>query len=67
MIQNALDYAEEFPMASQVVQKSFYVDDCLSGADSVEEATKLQWQLYNLFHKGGFLLHKWNSNIPIVL
>ena len=65
--QNALDYAEEFPMALQAVQESFYVDDCLSGADSVEEAIKLQWQLYNLFCKGGFLLHKWNSNEPSVL
>ena len=65
--QNALDYAEEFPMASKAAQESFYVDDCLSGADSVEEATKLQWQLHNLFHKGGFLLHKWNSNALIVL
>ena len=54
----------KFPMASQAVLKSFYVDDCLSGADSVEEATTLQWQLHNLFLKGGFLLHKWNSNIP---
>ena len=40
--QNALDYAEEFPMALQAVQESFYVDDCLSGADSVEEAVQLQ-------------------------
>ena len=42
-------------------------DDCLSGADSVEEATKLQWQLHNLFCKGDFLLHKWNSNVPYIL
>ena len=41
--QNALDSAEEFPMASKAVQESFYVDDCLSGADSIEEATKLKW------------------------
>ena len=65
--QNALDYAHEFPMASQAVQESFYVDDCLSGVYSVEKATTLQWQLHNLFPKGGFLLHKWNSNIPAVL
>ena len=26
--QNALDYAEEFPMASKAAQESFYVDDC---------------------------------------
>ena len=65
--QNALDNAEEFPMASKAVQECFYVDNCLSGADSIQEATKLQWQLHHLFRKGGFLLHKWNSNIPSIL
>ena len=65
--QNALDHAEEFPMASRAVLESFYVDDCLSGADSVKEATELQRQLYGLFRKGGFLLHKWNSNVQTVL
>ena len=65
--QNALDNAEEFPVASKAVQECFYVDDCLSGADSIQEATKLQWQLHHLFRKGGFLLHKWNSNIPSIL
>ena len=49
------------------MQESFCVDDCLSRANSVEETIQLQRQLHNLFHKGEFLLHKWNSNVPIVL
>ena len=59
---NAMDYALEFPKAAHVVNMSFYIDDCLTGADSVEEATDLHQQLLNLFVKGGFLLRKWNSS-----
>ncbi len=29
----------EFPIASTVVKEAFYVDDCLIGANSVQEAT----------------------------
>ena len=37
-------------------------DDGLTGADSIPEAIHLQKQLQELFHKGGFVLRKWNSN-----
>ena len=65
--QNALDLALEYPQAAAVVEKSFYVDDGLTGADSIQEAIQLQKQLQDLFGRGGFLLRKWNSNQPDVL
>ena len=65
--QNSLDFASDYPLAADVVDKSFYVDDCLSGADTPEEAIKMHRQLLNLFNQGGFLLHKWNSNDLTVL
>ena len=65
--QNALDFAMEYPQAANVVKKSFYVDDGLTGADSVQEAIELQRELQDLFSKGGFLLRKWNSSNPSVL
>ncbi len=58
--QNALNHATEYPQAAKVVDTSFYVDDCLTGADS---ATILLQQQHGLFAKGGFLLRKWNSNV----
>ena len=64
---NALDHALEFPKAADVVKTSFYVDDCLTGAGSVEEAVDLHQQLVTLFSKGGFLLRKWNSSNPQVV
>ena len=65
--QNAIDHAYECPLAADVVEKSFYVDDCLSGAEDRETAIKLQEQLHDLFACGGFLFRKWNSNDPLVL
>ena len=60
--QNALDYAKVYPLAAQAVEDSFYVDDGLTGADSVEEAVELHIQLQSLFGKAEFLLRKWNSS-----
>ena len=59
--QNALDLAHQYPLAAKAVNLSFYVDDTLTGADSVEEAVALQQQLLELFDRGGFTLRKWNS------
>ena len=65
--QNALDFAMEYPLASKAVKENFYVDDGLTGADTVEEAVDLQKQLQDLFSRAELLLHKWNSSEPEVL
>ena len=44
-----------------------YVDDYLGGADSQQEAMKLQGDMHSLFLKGGFLLRKWSCSDPTVL
>ena len=65
--QHALDLASEYPHAAAIVEQSFYVDNGLTGADSIQEAINLQKELQALFGCGGFLLRKWNSNQPAVL
>ena len=65
--QNALDFAQEFSLAASSVERSFYIDDGLTGADDIPTAIKLQKQLQDLFLHGGFLLYKGNSNEPSVL
>ena len=65
--QKALDFALDYPQAVDAVEKSFYVADGLTGAESIEEAIELQGQLQALFSEGGFLLRKWNSSVPTVL
>lgn len=65
--QNAMDFATKYPLAAKAVEESFYVNDCLTGADSVEMAMKLQQELQCLLSHGGFLLWKWNSSNLTVL
>ena len=43
--QNALNFAMDYPLAVDAVNRAFYVDDGLTGADSTEEAIELQRQL----------------------
>jgi hypothetical protein len=56
-----------YPLAAKVMNESFYVDDCLTGADTVEQAIETHQQLQELFSKAEFLLRKWNSSSPAVL
>ena len=60
--QNAIDHKKSHPQASQVVLNSFYVDDGLTRADSIDEAVKLRDELQRLFHIGGLTLRKWKAN-----
>ena len=65
--QNAIDLTHKYPLAAEAVEKSFYVDDGLTGADDVKTAITLQEQLQVLFSRGRFLLRKWNSSEASVL
>ncbi|XP_058827202.1 uncharacterized protein LOC131687165 [Topomyia yanbarensis] len=60
--QLARDEGAAYPMAAQTLQKGFYVDDCLGGAQSIDEALQLREELDSLLTKGGFTLRKWTSN-----
>ncbi|GFU25275.1 hypothetical protein TNCV_1739251 [Trichonephila clavipes] len=40
----------------------FYVDDLMSGANSLSEALELQNQLTQMLSSAGFVLRKWASN-----
>ncbi|XP_065094989.1 uncharacterized protein LOC135716095 [Ochlerotatus camptorhynchus] len=67
LVQLAKDEQNDFPDACEVVLKSFYVDDALTGADSLEKARKLREDLQVLLGRGGFKLHKWCANDPAIL
>ena len=46
--QNAYDFSMEYPDAAKVVANSFYVNDCLTGSDSVHGAIELQHELRSI-------------------
>jgi hypothetical protein len=62
LLQLAEDEGNAFPLAASAVKKSFYVDDYIGGAHSVEEALKLRVELSEMLARGGFPLRKWTSN-----
>ena len=65
--QNAMNYEQTHPKAALAVLTSFYIDDGLMGADSIERAIQLRKELQHLFQLGGFLLRKWKSSERNVL
>lgn len=67
LIQLANDEAERFPHASKVLFSDIYVDDLVTGSDSLEAALHLQKELISLLANGGFLLRKWTSNNPLLV
>ena len=67
MQQAAADFGSSYPVAQMHIAKSFYVDDLLGGADTVQEAKDLFCQLSEILTKGGFTLRKCRSNSKEVL
>ncbi|XP_073955703.1 uncharacterized protein [Choristoneura fumiferana] len=60
--QVAKDHKMEFPLAADKVEREFYMDDLMSGAQTLEQGIKLYKEMSALLKKGGFLLQKWSSN-----
>ena len=65
--QTVTDFGSEITNASWHVTHSFYVDDLLGGADSVEDALSLFHDLRKMLSKGGFDLRKFRSSSSDVL
>ena len=60
--QVATDHHDEFPRAADIITSRFYVDDMLTGSDTLEDATNIRTELNNLIQKAGMALRKWRSN-----
>ncbi|XP_039436592.1 uncharacterized protein LOC120418326 [Culex pipiens pallens] len=61
------DEIERFPLAAKAGTDDVYMDDLLSGADTLEEALALQKEFVAMMKSAGFDLHKWASNHPDLL
>ncbi|XP_039303433.1 uncharacterized protein LOC120357334 [Solenopsis invicta] len=58
----AEQHASIYPIGSTCVQRDFYVDDMLSGADTIEEVSRIRDETIQLLRRGSFELSKWASN-----
>ncbi|XP_011687417.1 PREDICTED: uncharacterized protein LOC105449732 [Wasmannia auropunctata] len=65
--QLAEDERPRFPIGSTILKRDVYMDDVLSGADTLVQARDLQRQLMELCMAGGFPLKKWASNDSSIL
>ncbi|XP_066582127.1 uncharacterized protein [Prorops nasuta] len=65
--QLADDEGNNFPVAAEVLKKDLYVDDLLTGADSIDEIVQLRDELIALLKMGGFRIRKWSSNHPKII
>ncbi len=55
-------YSATYPIASKAILNDFYVDDFVSGADSVEAAQEIRTQLCELLRLAQMTLRKWRTS-----
>ncbi|XP_018372878.1 PREDICTED: uncharacterized protein LOC108767463, partial [Trachymyrmex cornetzi] len=67
LIHLAEQHSAEFPLGSPCVKRDFYVDDLLTGADSIRELEQIRDEVIRLLRAGSFELSKWASNCPQLL
>ncbi|XP_076660443.1 uncharacterized protein LOC143363795 [Halictus rubicundus] len=65
--QLATDEERNFPEAAARIKRDLYVDDLLTGTDSITEAKRLQHQTITLLKKGALNIRQWASNEPKLL
>ena len=58
----AMTHKQEFPRAAEVILTQLYVDDCLAGAKTIEDAIHLRTELNTLLTKTKITLRKWRPN-----
>ena len=59
-----LNYQTNYPKVIDNISYDMYLDDSTSGGNTVGEVEILKQKCEELFKKGGFNLHKWQSNVP---
>ena len=65
--QLARDEEKDFPRASKILLRDFYVDDLVSGANSIEEILAIRDEMIGLLGRGGFVIRQWVSNHTSIL
>ena len=60
------NYMDSFEKLTKIIE-NIYVDDLVTGGNNLKEVKEIKQKLVQLFKKGGFYLHKWNSNAQVEL
>jgi len=65
--QLAEDESKDFSLAPETLTNNFCVDDALCGANTIEDAPRLEQELIALLGRGGFHLRKFCASHPSML
>ncbi|KYM93417.1 hypothetical protein ALC62_15979 [Cyphomyrmex costatus] len=65
--QLGVECMQENPEIARIIWSDFYVDDLLTGSDTIEGAINIAKQTSQILARGCFELRKWASNCPTVL
>lgn len=60
--QLAYENSEAYPEASKIILEDFYVDDLITGANTLEKMLKIKSEISHILEGGKFVLRKWMSN-----
>ncbi|ENN82633.1 hypothetical protein YQE_00996, partial [Dendroctonus ponderosae] len=55
---------QSHPLAAEAILHQCYVDDIISGCNTLNELTNLHYEQTSLVGSAGMSLHKWSSNSP---
>lgn len=61
------EFKNQYPFASDVIRRDFYMDDLMTGSNTIEECCELQRQIRTILETARFPLRKWCSNSATVL
>ena len=67
LLQLAEDEGHKLPIASNVLKQDLYVDNLLTGANTITEMIKIKNEITQLMQLGGFNLRQWGSNNSQIL
>ncbi|XP_066583634.1 uncharacterized protein [Prorops nasuta] len=56
------DEKETFPRAAEILRTHLYVDDLLTGGNTIEEVRQIRDELIALLARGGFVIRQWAAN-----
>ncbi|XP_048506918.1 uncharacterized protein LOC125500006 [Athalia rosae] len=60
--QLALENRDRFPDSTRIIEEDFYVDDLITGADTLEEVSRIKGEVTTVLQLAKFKLYKWAAN-----
>lgn len=67
LYQLGIEAEQSSSIAANAIKNHFYVDDMLTGGDTIQDTVILANELHEILKGGGFFLRKWVSNEPSIL